>query len=142
MTRSLPQQVLEQIQGARNRLGKSNVLVGFDGFVDTILHVVHKRESASKYVRKTEMRAFAKRIDAAAGHSANFEFVTQMIKLGGNGPIMANALGNYGAPVTYIGSLGSPGISSGVRGISRSARRSSRSRSRATPMRSSSMTAS
>ncbi len=110
MTPSLPQQVLEQIRGSHSRLAKSKVLVGFDGFVDTILHVVHKRESAAKYVRKTQMRDFAKRIDAAAGHSANFEFVTQMIKLGGNGPIMANALGSYGAPVTYIGSLGSPNI--------------------------------
>jgi sugar/nucleoside kinase (ribokinase family) len=33
-----------------------------------------------------------------------------MVKLGGNGPIMANALGAYSAPVTYIGNLGSPSI--------------------------------
>jgi hypothetical protein len=56
------------------------------------------------------MGAYAKRIEAAAGLSANFEFVTQMVKLGGNGPIMANALGTYGSPITYIGSLGSPAV--------------------------------
>lgn len=110
MTRTLPQLVLEQLQGARNRLIKSKVLVGFDGFVDTILHVVDKRESATKYSRVTKMAEFAKRIHAAAGFSGNFEFVTQMVKLGGNGPIMANALGSYGAPVTYIGSLGAPNL--------------------------------
>jgi sugar/nucleoside kinase (ribokinase family) len=110
MTRSLPHQVLEQLPGARGRLIKSNVLVGFDGFLDTILHVVDKRESAGKYTRLSEMGHFAKRIDAAGGFSANFEFVTQMVKLGGNGPIMANALGTYGTPVTYIGSLGAPTI--------------------------------
>src|SRR5687767_10601190 len=99
----LPYQVLEQIQGARNKSIRSKVVVGLDGFVDTILHVVKTRESATKYSRVTEMREFASKIDAAAGLSGNFEFVEQMVKLGGNGPIMANALGAYGTPVTYIG---------------------------------------
>jgi hypothetical protein len=36
--------------------------------------------------------------------------VTQLVKLGGNGPIMANALGAYGTPLTYIGNLGSPAL--------------------------------
>ena len=110
MTASLCRQVLEQLRAARNGRTKSNVLVGLDGFVDTILHVVDKRESALKFTRLSRMGDFAKRIDAAAGYSANFEFVTQMVKLGGNGPIMANALDAYGAAVTYIGSLGSPAV--------------------------------
>lgn len=107
---SLPLQVLEQVQGARNRLAKSRTLVGLDGFVDTILHVVNKRESATKYTRVEKMKDFAKKIEAAAGFSANFEMVTQMVKLGGNGPIMANALGSYGTPVTYVGNLGAPNV--------------------------------
>lgn len=110
MARKLSHQVLEQIQGARNRLVKSKVVVGLDGFVDTILHVVAQRESATKYTRLEKMGDFAKRIQAAAGLSANFEMVTQMVKLGGNGPIMANALGSYGTPVTYLGNLGSPNV--------------------------------
>jgi sugar/nucleoside kinase (ribokinase family) len=56
------------------------------------------------------MREFAEKIAAAAGLSANFEFVTQMVKLGGNGPIMANALGQLGFGVTYVGNLGAPAI--------------------------------
>jgi hypothetical protein len=107
---SLPAKVLQQLTGAQSRLPKSNALVGFDGFLDTILHVVDKRESAAKFTRLAKMGGFAKRIDAAAGLSANFEFVTQMVKLGGNGPIMANALGSYGTPITYIGSLGAPTV--------------------------------
>lgn len=110
MKRTLPQIVLEQLQGARNRLVKSKVLVGLDGFVDTILHVVDKRESATEYTRVSKMGEYAKRIDAAAGFSANFEFVTQMVKLGGNGPIMANAVGSYGSPITYVGNLGAPNL--------------------------------
>jgi len=56
------------------------------------------------------MAEFGKRIQAAAGRSANFEMVASMVKLGGNGPIMANALGSAGFPVTYIGNLGKPSI--------------------------------
>lgn len=85
-------------------------LVGLDGFVDTIMHVVATRECAENYTRLPSMAEFGRRITGAAGLSANFEMVTQMVKLGGNGPIMANALGAYGSPVTYVGILGSPNL--------------------------------
>ena len=60
-------------------LAAAPALVGLDGFVDTILHVVKQRESATKFLRTTAMREFATKIDGAAGLSANFEFVTQMV---------------------------------------------------------------
>ena len=110
MAPKLPQVVLDQLSGARNKLVKAKVLVGLDGFVDTILHVVAQRTSAKEYSRMRAMGEFAKRIGAAAGLSANFEFVPQMVKLGGNGPIMANALGSCGTPVTYVGNLGYPAV--------------------------------
>ena len=110
MPRKLSQLVLDQVSTARNRLAKAKVLVGLDGFVDTIIHVVSQRESAAKYTRMATMTEFSQKVGAAAGLSANFEFVTQMVKLGGNGPIMANALSAYGNQVTYVGNLGSPAI--------------------------------
>ncbi len=91
-------------------LARAQMLVGLDGFVDTILHVVKTRESATRYVRMSAMKDFAAKIHAAAGQSANVEMVTQMVKLGGNGPIMAHALGSYGTTVTYIGNLGAPNL--------------------------------
>jgi hypothetical protein len=91
-------------------LPRSPTLVGLDGFVDTILHVVGTRESAEKYTRLESMAEFGGKITAAAGLSANFEMVPQMVKLGGNGPIMAGALEAYGTPVTYVGILGAPNI--------------------------------
>ena len=91
-------------------LSRSPVVVGLDGFVDTILHVVAQRQTADDYTRMTETREFAGRISEAAGRSANFEFIPKMVKLGGNGPIMANAFCSFGAPVTYLGNLGSPNI--------------------------------
>lgn len=110
MAHKLPLHVLEQLKASGSRLGKTKVLVGLDGFVDTILHVVDKRESATKYTRVKKIAEFGKRIQAAAGLSMNFEMVSQMVKLGGNGPIMANALGSYGPAVTYIGNLGLPNL--------------------------------
>ena len=47
---------------------------------------------------------------ALPGRSTNIELVSQLNKLGGNGPIMANALASFGLKVTYLGILGYPNI--------------------------------
>ena len=91
-------------------IANTQTLVGLDGFVDTIIHVVATRESATKFKRLHQMADFGAKISAAAGLSANFEFITEAIKLGGNGPIMANALAAQGQKITYLGNLGFPNI--------------------------------
>ena len=45
--------------------------VGLDGFVDDILHVVDKRESADKYLRLPTIAQLAERLAGAAGRSTN-----------------------------------------------------------------------
>jgi len=87
-----------------------NVLIGFDGFIDTILHAVDTRQSASEYSRIRTLKDFGERIVAAAGKSTNVEVVPQDVKLGGNGPIMANAMAALGADVTYLGMTGWPDV--------------------------------
>lgn len=86
------------------------MLLGFDGFVDEIIDVVDKRENFEKYSKVETIKAFAERLDRAAGLSTNVELVPRQVKLGGNGPIMANALLSYGAQVTYVGAVGYPNI--------------------------------
>ena len=86
------------------------MLVGIDGFVDEIMHVVDKRLDIDNFVRLSTMKQFGDRIVRAAGYSTNIEMVPVQTKLGGNGPILANALIEYGANVTYVGALGSPEI--------------------------------
>src|SRR5438874_3343966 len=90
------------------RVAGMTAFVGLDGFVDEILHVVDKRETADRFQRLTTIAKFAERLAAAAGHSTNVELVSQLTKLGGNGPIMANALASFGLKVTYLGILGYP----------------------------------
>lgn len=85
-------------------------LVGFDGFLDTILQVVDQRQSATEYTRVPTLKAFGERIAAAANKSTNVELVVQDVKLGGNGPIMANALAALGLPTTYCGMTGYPAV--------------------------------
>jgi sugar/nucleoside kinase (ribokinase family) len=92
----------------RANLAAKPALVGLDGFVDAIIDVVDKRSSPTEYERIATITQFGGRISAAAGNSANMELVVKQQKLGGNGPIMANALASLGFPTTYIGNLGKP----------------------------------
>src|SRR5579872_5758335 len=87
-----------------------SAFVGLDGFVDEILHVVDKRESAEVYHRVPTIAKLSSRLAGAAGQSTNIELVRQLTKLGGNGPIMANALASFGFKVTYLGNLGYPAL--------------------------------
>jgi sugar/nucleoside kinase (ribokinase family) len=93
-----------------SRASQMTAFVGLDGFVDDILHVVDKRESADHYLRLPTIAQLAERLAGAAGRSTNVELVSQLNKLGGNGPIMANALASFGLKVTYLGILGYPNL--------------------------------
>jgi sugar/nucleoside kinase (ribokinase family) len=104
------EQTATQLLAAVSRVSQMTAFVGLDGFVDDILHVVDKRESADKYVRLPTIAQLAERLAAAAGRSTNIELVSQRTKLGGNGPIMANALASFGLKVTYLGILGYPNL--------------------------------
>jgi sugar/nucleoside kinase (ribokinase family) len=99
-----------ELPAAAGRVGAMSAFVGLDGFVDEILHVVDKRESAEKFSRLATIAQLAERLAAAAGRSTNVELVGQLTKLGGNGPIMANALASFGMKVTYLGILGYPNL--------------------------------
>ena len=87
-----------------------NLLVGFDGFIDEIIHVVVMRNCETEYTRMAKISDLADKIAAAAGLSTNIELVPQLIKIGGNGVIMANALAISNMDVHYIGSLGAPEV--------------------------------
>ncbi|HET6385048.1 MAG TPA: hypothetical protein VFJ58_16775 [Armatimonadota bacterium] len=81
-------------------------VVGLDAFVDEIVRVVDKRAPAGGYSSIEQIQELGSRIVNAAGRSTNLELVVERIKLGGNGPIMANALAALGPAVTCIGPLG------------------------------------
>ena len=82
--------------------------VGLDGFVDEIIAVVDKRQDNVRFDPVRTIAQLGQKISNAAGQSSNYELVVKQTKLGGNGPIMANALASIGMDVNYIGNLGYP----------------------------------
>jgi hypothetical protein len=98
----------KKLAAAAKSLPNTKALIGLDGFVDEIIAVVDKRQSFNEYTPVKTIGEFGQKIVAAAGQSSNYELVVKQMKLGGNGPIMANALASFGLGVTYIGSLGYP----------------------------------
>jgi sugar/nucleoside kinase (ribokinase family) len=109
-TQEVRAQCAQTLLAQQDRAAHMSAFVGLDGFVDEILHVVDKRENAEVYQRLPTIAQLGSRLSAAAGKSANVELVNQITKLGGNGPIMANALASFGLKVTYLGILGYPNL--------------------------------
>jgi hypothetical protein len=91
-------------------LSKLKATIGLDGFVDEIIAVVDKRHDFEKFDRVKTIAALGQKMLAAAGKSSNYELIVKQMKLGGNGPIMANALAAGGMSVTYVGAVGFPTI--------------------------------
>ncbi|MGI8965451.1 MAG: PfkB family carbohydrate kinase, partial [Limisphaerales bacterium] len=106
----LREQCAEKLLAGQEQLKTFSAFLGLGGFVDELIHVVDKRQSAEKFERLTVMTQLAERILGAAGKSTNIELAVQQTKLGGNGPIMANALAVFGVNVTYLGALGYPTV--------------------------------
>lgn len=103
-------QAASLLRKAKNKILENKFLIGFDGFVDSIIHVVDTRLSNSEFTRVKTIKDFGERIISAAGKSANIELVPQIEKIGGNGPLMANAVLGCGSKVTLVGLLGYPEI--------------------------------
>ncbi len=96
------------VEAVAGRIPQLSAFLGLDGFVDEIIAVVDERRDARTFSRIPTISSLAERMSAAAGRSTNVELVTTRTKLGGNGPIMANALAAFGVKVAYLGALGFP----------------------------------
>lgn len=99
--------VLERRMGEMPSL---HALIGFDGYIDELMKVVESQDSAGNLSYFQDISGFSRRIAAAAGRSADLEVVTSTVKLGGNAPIMANALAGMGVSTVCIGAMGYPEI--------------------------------
>jgi len=135
------QATADALRKAAPNLPSMKAVLGFDGFVDEIISVVDKRHGPDDYEPVESIAAMARKILAASGESSNYELIVKHRKLGGNGPIMANALASLGLDVTYIGNLGYP-TSTWSSATSPRKPTSSASPNQATPTHSNSTTAS
>lgn len=102
---------IEELAPKAAQIRSKRAVVGLDGFVDKIMVPVESRAGqGTNFVPFENITGFGQRIMDAAGKSCNIEIYPQMEKLGGNGPIMANALLGGGMDVRYIGALGEKSI--------------------------------
>ena len=105
--------VQDEIAQKSFNLSEKSSVVGLDGFVDKIVTPVDKRFGLEENFEPIEtIDALGSRISAAAGKSGQHraKFFPRFEKLGGNGPIMANAMLSLGLDARYIGALGRPEI--------------------------------
>ncbi len=82
------------------------VCIGFDGFIDEIFRVVRFRKSRSESLMFHTIEEFSDFLGAAAGKSSDIEIIPQGLRIGGNAPIMANALAELGVKTYCIGAMG------------------------------------
>ena len=101
--------ILDELTSKLSTANQKEAIVGLDGFVDKIIRPVANRfGQGTDFEPIPTIEAFGKRILNAAGQSANIELYEDYEKLGGNGPIMANAIAAGAIKVRYIGALGRP----------------------------------
>jgi hypothetical protein len=104
---------LDELTRKRPTAAAKLAVIGFDGFIDRIIHAVAQRTGLGEnYVPFPGLAAFGERIVAAAGKSTNIELFLKREQLGGNGPLMAQAMLAAGIGVRYLGALGRPALHS------------------------------
>jgi hypothetical protein len=106
-TNILLSQLLQRLEEQEKVPLSKKVFVGFDGFIDRIKKPVRRRNEGEIVYYET-LGEFAERIRQAAGKSGQIELITKKIKVGGNAPILAHALGKLGVASYCAGSMGSP----------------------------------
>lgn len=85
---------------------RAHCFIGFDGVSDELIDVVATRPSAGQYEAMESMATLGQRLLDSAGKSCNIELIPKRRKLGGNGPILANALLEGGHEIFFVGTIG------------------------------------
>ena len=102
--------LLKAIQERGDELQHKKITAGFDGFVDTIVRVIKKKQDGKLPSLFSTIQEFGNYIARKHGASLSLEIEERASQPGGNMPIMAHALGQFGATVNCIGALGHPQI--------------------------------
>ncbi|RFZ85384.1 hypothetical protein DYU05_07245 [Mucilaginibacter terrenus] len=104
-------QLITALNNAPALLSGKKVAAGFDGFVDSIVKVVNNKTIEGITVFFQTIKEFGNYISAKSGSGFSLESEELVQKLGGNMPIMSNALGALGASVSCVGAFGVPALS-------------------------------
>lgn len=100
--------LIDTISNSTGILKSKTITAGFDGFIDTIARVIREKEEHRAPSFFNTIKEFGEYVLEKQGASFSLELEERSTKLGGNMPIMANALGQMGIRVNCIGALGHP----------------------------------
>lgn len=104
-------QALDYLGKRGSEITQKHALVGLDGLVERVTSVVDKRfGQGDAFTRVETIEAFGSKILGAAGNGADMEIFPHEEKAGGNGPVMAGALGKAGLNLRYMGALGEASV--------------------------------
>lgn len=92
-----------------NEKKKMKVFVGFDGFIDRIFTPMKVKTSETAIPFQT-MEEFSQYIGKKAGDSCSIDMQMTREKIGGNMPIVTNALLGLGCETVSLGAMGYPKI--------------------------------
>lgn len=101
---------LEMIRSRAQTLAAKTVTLGFDAFIDSVVKVIEHKDSKDTPSYFESTQSFGEYIVEKGGKSFSIELEVLTTKLGGNMPIMANAVAHMGPHVSCIGPLGHPDI--------------------------------
>jgi hypothetical protein len=85
-----------------------HVVVGFDAFVDEVVHVVSRRTAPDAYSPVPTIAEFGQWVSAAAGRSGSREFVVLDRVAGGCSVNLGDAMTSLGFPVDAFSGIGDP----------------------------------
>ncbi len=98
----------EAFKAKKDLILKKTVSVGFDGFVDYLIHPVKTRKDEKTCEYFPTIDQFGEKITSLAGRSGNIELIMEKTDFGGCGPHYANGLANMGIGCTCVGAMGYP----------------------------------
>jgi hypothetical protein len=102
-----PAQLADLLEQERGRL-LPHVVVGFDAFVDEVVHVVSRRTSPDTYTPVPTIGEFGQWVNAAAGRSGSREFVVLDRVAGGCSVNLGDAISSLGFPLDAFSGIGDP----------------------------------
>src|SRR5688572_32363554 len=85
--------LINAIKSGKAVLQEKTITAGFDGFIDTIARIIKKKQEHNPPDFFSTIKQFGEYITDKHSASFSLELEEQSIKLGGNMPIMANAMG-------------------------------------------------
>lgn len=99
--------ISDELKRKRGIIPTKTVTIGFDGYIDEMMHIVENRKNSGEYEPFKSMASFGELI-LKSNASCGLEMVSVTRKIGGNAPIFADALGCLGVNTTCIGTFGEP----------------------------------